>query len=52
MGGKTGSFQKYMKKLGIADPRIELSPEQVKREKETAFQNLEVVQRAFDGGTA
>lgn len=52
MGGKTGSFHKYMKKLGIPDPRMELTPDQVKQEKETAFRNLEVVERAFDGGTA
>ena len=51
LGGKTGSFQKYMKKLGIRDPAQTLSREQVETEKRQAFQALELVERTFDGGT-
>lgn len=50
MGAKVGSFDKYLRKLGIKDEKQKVTREQVAREKATAFEALELVERMFDGG--
>lgn len=50
MGGNAGSFEKYLKKLGLnAKPKV--TRKQVEAEKRKAFAALELVEKRFDGGS-
>ena len=47
MGGKVGSFSKYLRKLGLNE-QPQLSREQVQHEKNAAFKALDLVEKRFD----
>jgi len=50
MGGNVGSFEKYLKKLGLSN-KPKLTRSQLEAEKRKAFAALDLVQQRFDGGT-
>lgn len=50
MGAKVPAFNKYMKKLGLQEPKQKITRAELQRDKDKAWEALRLVEARFDGG--